>query len=33
MKAVTTEVEWRKLSKFDIDALGPHASAISTGGN
>lgn len=33
MKAVTTEVEWRKLSKFDIDALGPEASAISTGGN
>mgnify|MGYP006287899375 FL=1 len=33
MKAVTTEVEWRKLSKFDIDALGPQASAISTGGN
>ena len=33
MKAVTTEVEWRKLSKFDIDALGPQASAISTKGN
>ncbi|MEE4110264.1 MAG: hypothetical protein V2I24_13000 [Halieaceae bacterium] len=33
MKAVTTEDEWRKLSKFDIDALGPPASAISTGGN
>jgi hypothetical protein len=33
MKAVTTEVEWRKLSKFDIDALGPQASAISTGRN
>jgi len=33
MKAVTTEVEWRKLSKFDIDALGPQASAISTEGN
>jgi hypothetical protein len=33
MKAVTTEVEWRKLSKFDIDALGPRASAISSGGH
>ena len=33
MKAVTTEVEWRKLSKFDIEALSPQASAVLTGGN
>jgi hypothetical protein len=33
MKMVTTEFEWRKLSKFDVDALGPQALAISTGVN
>jgi hypothetical protein len=33
MKTVTTEIEWRKLSKFDIESLAPQASAIPTGEN
>lgn len=33
MKATTTEKEWKKLAKFEIEELGPTTAAHSTGGN